>query len=227
VTDVAIPGSLDTIAFLKFALNAKVKTGIAARESQMQRTSTMAEDPIEQLFSEWFMDIQEHRDQCVEPLRVKPKNDGQAYVYMMQHDKCFKIGVAKNVDHRLSEVAAKMPYELKIVAICWYPTRFAAYESESEWHRRFHSKRLGGEWFKLNSHDVAVFSLLSWLRFGQNLMESGQKFPISSEFIERLPEIDAVIEWLSKLEVAMCKSVMPTSPQDDTEPNPFDEKRRK
>ncbi len=72
------------------------------------------------------------------------------YVYIVQcMDKrgWIKVGVAVDVDNRLSTLQIGCPYELKLIAKIKFPGRSLAYAMESKIHRRFKGRNVRGEWF--------------------------------------------------------------------------------
>lgn len=84
-------------------------------------------------------------------------------VYLLKSGSNYKIGQTIKLDKRLKQVKLLLPdpvtVEHKIL------TNDPA-ELERLWHRRFASKRKGGEWFELDDKDVADFRSHSemWIR---------------------------------------------------------------
>ena len=59
-----------------------------------------------------------------------------------------KIGVADDVDKRLSELQTGNPFELSIIAVINCDSREHAYHTEGRLHRLFKRCHIRGEWFK-------------------------------------------------------------------------------
>lgn len=76
------------------------------------------------------------------------------YVYLAKHGRDFKIGRSNDVARRRREVALVLPEELKHVHIIETDDPEGI---ERYWHRRFESRRVRGEWFRLSRSDVAAF----------------------------------------------------------------------
>lgn len=76
------------------------------------------------------------------------------YVYLLKHGQHFKIGRTNDTARRRREISLLLPEELEHIHVIETddPEGIEAY-----WHRRFESKRVRGEWFKLSHDDVAAF----------------------------------------------------------------------
>jgi len=63
------------------------------------------------------------------------------------HNDIYKIGKTsqENIEKRINEIQS--PYKLQIVAVC-------SKDVENELHKKYHSKRLNGEYFKLSYEDI-------------------------------------------------------------------------
>ena len=74
------------------------------------------------------------------------------YVYFIQQkltkSKPVKIGVAHNVERRLSELQVGNPYELSVVAKLGPFSEVQAQETEQRLHRQCSKFRIRGEWFR-------------------------------------------------------------------------------
>lgn len=84
------------------------------------------------------------------------KEDGhvRGVVYMLKSGKHFKIGRSNAVGRREYELSLQLPERATVVHAINTddPVGIEAY-----WHRRFESKRANGEWFSLESVDIAAF----------------------------------------------------------------------
>ena len=81
--------------------------------------------------------------------------DGYGFVYLLRgHPGEYKIGYTKLVDRRVAELGATSSVEQKLIHEIKTddPSGVEAY-----WHKRFESKHMRGEWFRLNPHDVKAF----------------------------------------------------------------------
>ena len=76
------------------------------------------------------------------------------FVYLLQSGSLYKIGYAKNINHRLSAINTGSPQPVTLVdAILTSQYTYL----EQHLHERFSAKRTRGEWFALDVHDVAAF----------------------------------------------------------------------
>jgi Meiotically up-regulated gene 113 len=76
------------------------------------------------------------------------------YVYLIKFRNDFKIGASNNAERRYGEIATQMPEAMTKVHTIKTDDPFGV---ESYWHRRFGTKRLKGEWFRLSPADVRAF----------------------------------------------------------------------
>jgi hypothetical protein len=76
------------------------------------------------------------------------------HVYLLKHDKVYKIGKSIDVSRRYKDIKVQMPHKTEEIHVIETddPSGIEAY-----WHNRFKDKRLKGEWFKLSSYDVKAF----------------------------------------------------------------------
>lgn len=76
------------------------------------------------------------------------------FVYLLQPGRFFKIGRSNDAGRRVYELALRLPEPVRSVHIIATddPPGIEAY-----WHKRFARKRKNGEWFQLDSRDVAAF----------------------------------------------------------------------
>ncbi|MFN0197213.1 MAG: GIY-YIG nuclease family protein, partial [Planctomycetaceae bacterium] len=81
-----------------------------------------------------------------------PNREG--IVYLIQCGIYFKIGKSINPSQRYATLKIQLPEKpIVIHEIATNNVDFA----ESHWHKMFFSKRKNGEWFSLDSDDVAAF----------------------------------------------------------------------
>jgi hypothetical protein len=76
------------------------------------------------------------------------------HVYLLKHDKAFKIGRSTDATRRYNDIRVQMPMETEEIHLIETDDTVGI---EAYWHKRFASKRLKGEWFSLNSADVKAF----------------------------------------------------------------------
>lgn len=76
------------------------------------------------------------------------------HVYLLKHDKEYKIGKSIDASRRYKEIKTQMPHKTVEVHVIETddPSGIEGY-----WHRRFKDKRLEGEWFRLSMSDVKAF----------------------------------------------------------------------
>mgnify|MGYP000098690222 CR=1 FL=1 len=82
------------------------------------------------------------------------------YIYLLHADtqNCFKIGRTNNLQRRLANILLPFPitlvHSIQVADMVW---------AERHLHQRFADKRLNGEWFNLDSDDVAYICSLTEL----------------------------------------------------------------
>lgn len=83
-----------------------------------------------------------------------PKRDRSGHIYLLRaiHDSTlFKIGRAKDPNDRLKTFNVKLPFPIEYDCLVQTDDMYAL---ESNLHAKFASKRLDGEWFRLEQEDV-------------------------------------------------------------------------
>jgi len=92
------------------------------------------------------------REKIAKPLPQKTERI-PGHVYLLLADNgLYKIGWAANVDNRILQLEPKLPYDLELIhSIKTDRPRTL----ERELHGKFADKRVRGEWFKLDTEDVA------------------------------------------------------------------------
>jgi hypothetical protein len=85
---------------------------------------------------------------------ISDANEEIGHVYLLKHDKVYKIGKSIDVSKRYKDIKVQMPHKTEEIHVIKTddPSGIEAY-----WHNRFKDKRLEGEWFKLSVQDVKAF----------------------------------------------------------------------
>ncbi len=85
---------------------------------------------------------------------IKDDNKIIGHVYLLKHDKVYKIGKSIDASRRYKEIKTQMPYKTEEIHVIETddPSGIEVY-----WHNRFKDKKLEGEWFKLSANDVKTF----------------------------------------------------------------------
>jgi hypothetical protein len=85
---------------------------------------------------------------------IKDDNKEIGHVYLLKHDKVYKIGKSIDASRRYKEIRIQMPQKTEEIHVIATddPSGIEAY-----WHNRFKDKKLEGEWFKLSPDDVKAF----------------------------------------------------------------------
>jgi len=82
-----------------------------------------------------------------------PEEDG-GFVYLIKSGRFYKVGRSNSAGRREYELAIQLPEKaIKVHTI----RTDDPIGIEEYWHKRFDSKRKNGEWFALESSDVAAF----------------------------------------------------------------------
>jgi len=84
----------------------------------------------------------------------KPQKEEIGFIYLIKSGRFYKIGKTNAVGRREYELALQLPERATTVHVIRTddPTGIEAY-----WHKRFEAKWKNGEWFDLNSADIATF----------------------------------------------------------------------
>lgn len=78
----------------------------------------------------------------------------RGHVYLLKHQKAYKIGRSEDVTRRYREIGIQMPHETEEIHKIETDDTVGI---EKYWHNRFDNKRLKGEWFNLTAADVRAF----------------------------------------------------------------------
>jgi len=132
------------------------------------------------------------------------------YLYVIRHNNLFKIGSARNLTNRLTQLRTAAPYLQRVHSIL-----SPEYKSLERWlHMYFNRKRVIGEWFDLDEADIAFIKtvdakgtqleemkfLLSYqenMRWGKRALREGKRtikeLGAFLDVLESLPKEDVEI----------------------------------
>lgn len=79
------------------------------------------------------------------------KKNVDRYVYLISGGEYVKIGIAGNVKKRLNTLSLASPVPLFLL-YSFYTEK--AFDVEQYLHKKYHNKRVHGEWFSLNDNDI-------------------------------------------------------------------------
>lgn len=78
-------------------------------------------------------------------------DDKRGFVYILFGNGYYKIGKAKEIDRRVSQISPQLPFEVKLIGFIETDDALAL---ESFYHEKYKDKRVNGEWFMLSDEDV-------------------------------------------------------------------------
>lgn len=90
-----------------------------------------------------------------EPAQQTPPTLEQ-YIYVVQADTAFKIGISNNPQARIHTIRGCNPVEIEVVLLAKMPecSRETVEQIEKELHTMFANKQIRGEWFRLEPEDI-------------------------------------------------------------------------
>lgn len=100
---------------------------------------------------------EEERQSLLDQKEEKSTFSKLKMVYLLKCGDRYKIGIANDIERRIKELNER-PYPVELL----YYTRPIknAHELESKLYQKYENKRLGGEWFNLDSDDILFISQL-------------------------------------------------------------------
>jgi len=111
------------------------------------------------------------------------------YLYLIRCNDFFKIGVAGNVASRLAVFQTGNPYPLEVHSCYEYQSAGIV---EAVLHQKFNPDNITGEWFKLDSRDLADFEQIC------NLLGGRKETVLVSVSEEATAEAEAIAEIISE-----------------------------
>jgi hypothetical protein len=76
------------------------------------------------------------------------------FVYLLKSGRFYKVGRSNSAGRREYELGLQLPEPVRTVHTVRTDDPVGI---EEYWHKRFHTKRVNGEWFQLDPRDVAAF----------------------------------------------------------------------
>jgi predicted GIY-YIG superfamily endonuclease len=77
------------------------------------------------------------------------------YIYIVECEGLYKIGITKNVKKRISGMTTGNPFEIQVIKARIVQ---ACRENEKMMHNKFRCKNKSGEWFDLSDNDLELAS---------------------------------------------------------------------
>ena len=82
----------------------------------------------------------------------EPEPQGDiGYLYVLQCQEFYKIGIADDIKQRMASLQTGNPIKLRLI-LCQRRSKYK--NAERFYHQHFRAKRVQGEWFKLSYDDV-------------------------------------------------------------------------
>ncbi|MDM8528197.1 GIY-YIG nuclease family protein [Anaerolineales bacterium HSG24] len=112
---------------------------------------------LDDLFSDQFRDIEGIPLDKVTRTRVEKDVQGHTYqvipgyIYVIKSEYGYKIGKTISIKSRTRLFSVKLPFPIELIHYAWFDNYSKA---ERDFHDRFSSKRLEGEWFDLSPSDI-------------------------------------------------------------------------
>jgi hypothetical protein len=94
------------------------------------------------------------RTQSEEQTQTAPGDVTMGYVYLVKMGRHYKIGMTNSVGRREYELNLQLPERTELIHVIATDDPLGI---EEYWHKRFVAKNTNGEWFALDSVDVAAF----------------------------------------------------------------------
>ncbi len=119
------------------------------------------------------------------------------YLYIIKCQEFHKIGIANDVDTRLSQLSTGNPYPLDVVSIYGFPN---AETVERALHQRYSDVRVRGEWFGLDDHDISDIDLVCKM-LGGELIETVSE--VTEDKLDEAEESNVYIPCIEDVEKVM------------------------
>lgn len=109
------------------------------------------------------------------------------YLYLLKCQQFYKIGIANDVQSRLTQLSTGNPFDLDVLAVYGFSN---ASPVETAIHQRYSGVRQRGEWFSLDEHDLLDIEQICILLGGEKAYIGGLQEikDVELEEVEELAE---------------------------------------
>ncbi len=127
---------------------------------------------------------------------IEPEAISSSFVYLIKRlgDGIYKIGITTDIGKRLNSITYNCGSEVVLEIAIKLPKAYMARFVEAFLHKKFENKKIVGEWFRLNSHEVSSIKqpndyLPALLKKAKNKYISSRVIPKASSLSEQNPEL--------------------------------------
>ena len=124
-----------------------VRVRLLAPQAQALADEALAESRRQQ--DEWIA--------AARGTRSPPPSAQIGHVYLLQCGPFYKIGKAVDVNKRVKDLRTQPPFDIELLHVIH---TLDMRKRERQLHQRFADKRVKGEWFKLDTADVAAIQAM-------------------------------------------------------------------
>lgn len=133
------------------ATQAAIRAGYSEKTAYSAGSRMLKKDVIKSRIDERFSEKQKDHDLTPLPQRRKHKRSSILYLIRESLTNATKIGIASNLESRLSSLQTGSVQELSVLA--YFPIK-GAKTQENHLHQRYAHKHVRGEWFDLSDDDI-------------------------------------------------------------------------